>query len=303
MTDLFIDSGAFSAWSQGVDIDINEYMEFIKEHSGILELYANLDIIAKGNRQEDKKESAEKTLINQKIMEKEGLSPLPVFHIGEPFEYLQYYIENYEYIGLGGMVGKSKNVLTPWLNECFQKYICDKKGIPKVKVHGFGLTTFLFMLKYPWYSVDSTTWVIMSRMGKILIPDYKNGKWIYDENSYGVTVTTKNIQNTTRNIHTLPPKEKEVILRYINEKGFKLGKSHFEKVSQFRELADNERWAEKKPKDKGEKRLLEIIEEEGVSNRYTMRDRINIRFFQDLEKSIPEWPWAFTEKKLLGFTL
>ena len=41
----FLDSGAFSAFTQGAEIDIQEYIEFIKEHKDYLEAYANLDVI------------------------------------------------------------------------------------------------------------------------------------------------------------------------------------------------------------------------------------------------------------------
>ena len=129
---LFLDSGAFSAWTQGVEIDIQEYIEFIKKHKDIIEVYANLDIISRGDTSAAKKEAAQKTLKNQIIMEKAGLAPLPVFHVGEPLKYLKYYMSNYEYIALGGMVGKQKSTLSPWLDNCFGQFICDKKGNPKV---------------------------------------------------------------------------------------------------------------------------------------------------------------------------
>ena len=64
-------------------------------------------------------------------------------------------------------------------------------------------------------------------------------------------------------------------------------------VSQDHKLSDNEKWASKKPKDKNQKRELEIIIEEGISNIYQQRDELNIVYFQDLEKSMPEWPWKF----------
>jgi hypothetical protein len=82
--DIFLDSGAFSAMSQGVHIDIVDYIAFVKQNKSKLKVYANLDVI--GN--------AEATLKNQEIMEKAGLSPLPCFHYGEDKKYLQMYCEN-----------------------------------------------------------------------------------------------------------------------------------------------------------------------------------------------------------------
>ena len=302
---LFLDSGAFSAWTQGVNIDIQDYIAFIKEHQDVIEVYANLDIISRGNSTMDKKQAAEKTLENQRIMEEAGLSPLPVFHVGEVFSYLQYYIDNYDYVALGGMVGKQKSTLIPWLDDCFGQFICDKKGNPKVKVHGFGLTSLSLMLRYPWYSVDSTSWVTTSRVGSIYVPRFRNGKWIYDENPWTITVSSRSpsSKEAGKHINTLSPKQKEIVLKYIHEKGYKLGKSRFENVSQSHELAENECWAEKKPKNKSASRLLEIIEEPGISNRYQLRDEINIIYFQDLEKTMPEWPWPFKQKGVKGFRL
>lgn len=302
---LFLDSGAFSALTQGIEINIYQYIDFIKKHLDVLEVYATLDFIPKKDTGPSKKMSAEKTLENQRIMEEAGLSPLPCFHVGEPLEYLEYYIKNYDYITLGGMVGKQKGTLIPWLDLVFEKFICDKNGMPKVKVHGFGLTSLSLMLRYPWYSVDSTSWVMTSRMGSIYVPRYRNGKWIYDENSWSVAVSSRSPRKaeTGKHIDTFSPKHRDIILDYIHSKGYKLGKSRFEYYPQSHELGKKERWAEKKPKNKNALRLLEIIEEDGISNHYQLRDEMNIIYFQDLEKTIPEWPWAFKLKGLRGFSL
>jgi len=300
---LFLDSGAFSAWTQGVEIDVHDYIEFIKEHKDILEVYANLDVIGIGGKQPNRL-TAERTLENQKIMEEAGLEPLPCFHFGEPFEFLQYYVENYDYVALG-VAGNTGLKLVPWLNECFGQYICDGEGNPKVKVHGFAVTSLPVMLRYPWYSVDSTSWVLTSRMGSVYIPRYYNGKWVYDENSWKIAVSSRSPDKVDagKHIDTLSPRQKQVVLDYVHNKGYKLGTSRFEKIAQTHEVKENERWAEKKPKDKTAKRLLEIIDEEGIANRYQLRDEMNIIYFQDLEKTMQEWPWPFKQKGVRGFVL
>jgi hypothetical protein len=86
---LFLDSGAFSVYTRGEQIDIDAYIDFIRKKN--IKLYANLDVI----------KNAEATLENQRYMEKQGLNPLPCFHIEEPFDFFEYYIKNYEYIGIG----------------------------------------------------------------------------------------------------------------------------------------------------------------------------------------------------------
>lgn len=288
--ELFLDSGAFSAWSQGVSIDIYEYIGFIKKHLDVIHVYVNLDVI--GN--------AEATWKNQKIMEKEGLRPLPVYHYGEDEKWLKRYLrQGYEYIGLGGFVEVSSRAQMRWLDRIFSRYLTDDRGYPKVKVHGFGLTSLSLLFRYPWYSVDSTSWVMTSRMGSIYVPRRRAGKWIYDENSWRITVSNRNpnIRETGKHITTLSPKRKELVMDYITEKGYKLGHSEFRLVEANYKPKDNERWAQKKPENKKDKRLLEIIHEPGISNKYQLRDELNIIYFLDLEKSMPEWPWPLNKQK------
>lgn len=156
---LFLDSGAFTAKEKGVDIDIDEYCEYVKKYEKQLEVYANLDVI----------ENAEATLKNQLYMESKGLHPLPTFHQLEDFKYLDYYLENYEYIALGGMVGIALNrpKLQAWLDTCFKKIFeySKKNNKPLTKVHGFGITANWAWERYPFYSVDSTSWLSYGRYG------------------------------------------------------------------------------------------------------------------------------------------
>lgn len=288
--ELFLDSGAYSAWSQNQPINIDDYIEFIKENIEVIDVYANLDVIG----------SAEGTWENQRIMEDAGLSPLPTYHYGEDEKWLLRYLnKGYDYLALGGMVPINTRDLIPWLNGLFSKYLCDPKGMPKVKVHGFGLTSLSLMLRYPWWSVDSTSWVVTGRLGSIYIPRRRKGEWIYNENSWKIAVSNRspNKKEAGQHIETLQPTEREIFLEYIHEKGHVLGESKFHKENQSYKLKVNERWAEKKPTDKKAKRDVETILTPGVSNRYQLRDEMNIIYFLDLEKSMPEWPWAFKIKQ------
>lgn len=291
--DLFLDSGAYSAETQGVKIDIQEYIKFIKENENVIEIYANLDVIG----------DAKGTFRNHKIMEEAGLNPLPVFHAGEDEKYLKYYLDHYEYLCLGGMVGSSTGALTHWLDRTFPM-TCDEHGMPKIKVHGFGLTSLTLMMRYPWYSVDSTSWVLTGRLGSIFIPRWKGDKWIYDENSWKIAVSNKSpgMKETGKHISTCTKGEQEIFMRYITEKGYKLGSSRFEYVSPTHEPTENERWAERKEKNQT-KRLIELIDVVGLSNRYQLRDEMNIIYFLDLEKEMTPWPWPFKQQSAEGFGL
>lgn len=294
--DLFLDSGAFSAWTQKTEIDIDEYIAFIKKHEKYINVYSNLDVIGIGGKQPNK-ETAELTLKNQKYMESKGLKPLPCFHFGEPISYLEYYVENYEYITIG-MAGNSGKKLIPWLDHLWTNYLTNEEGMPKIKVHGFAVTSLPLMIRYPWYSVDSTSWVVTGRMGSIFIPRKKNGIYDYLSGAEKICISNKSpdLKEKGKHFWTISEDAQREIQSYLSEKGYVIGKSEYKQESQDYVLKENERWAEKKPKHKNVKRSVEIIIEPGVSNMYQLRDEMNIIYFQDLEKHLPEWPWSFKTK-------
>lgn len=163
---VFLDSGAFSAFSLGAEVDLPKYCDYILRNLDIIEhvdgqpLASVLDAIG----------SADGTWMNQRAMEDRGVRPLPCYHYGEPDEVLQYYVANYSYITIGGMVPISTPQLKLWLDRIWKDYLTDDHGRPLVKVHGFGLTSLPLMLRYPWYSVDSSTWVQWAANGMVLVP-------------------------------------------------------------------------------------------------------------------------------------
>ena len=159
--DLFLDSGAYSAYTQKKDINIDEYIDFIKKND--CEIYAGLDVIG----------DAIQTLKNIEYVTASGLNPIPTFHKpSKESDLLELLDMNFEYIALGGMAGIDKNVKTNeiWLDKVWS-LIIQKNS--KLKVHGFGMTTFKLMKKYPWYSVDSTTWNVARKFGEGFTPQGK----------------------------------------------------------------------------------------------------------------------------------
>lgn len=171
---LFLDSGAYSALTQNAAIDIDKYVEFIKKNKERLTCYANLDVIG----------DPEATQRNQEYLEQQGLKPLPTFHFNSDIKYLKGLLEKYDYIALGGLVPyvTKRKILERWLDYCFS-YILPH--IPKVKVHGFGLSSLWAWKKYPFYSADSTSWLQPGRYGRVTT--LKNGiAGAYDKKSSNV---------------------------------------------------------------------------------------------------------------------
>lgn len=147
--DVFMDCGAYSAWSQGFTINVRDYADFLVKTKHRITVYPNLDV----------KGDVEATLRNQEILEKEyGLNPIPVWHANTyQWDLLAEYISKYDYIALGAIAGEtySKENLFKVLDKVFS--MVDPKNI--TKFHGFGLTVKEVLERYPFYSVDSTSWI------------------------------------------------------------------------------------------------------------------------------------------------
>lgn len=136
---IMLDSGAFSSWKRGEPVNLADYISYIKRNQ--IGKYVVLDVIG----------DPEATDRNMDEMESAGLCPIPVFHIGTPFTKLDEYAERYKYVALGGTVGKPRSVREPFFDEVFARH-------PELYYHGLGMTVPSLMRKYPWMSVDSTTW-------------------------------------------------------------------------------------------------------------------------------------------------
>lgn len=157
--DFFLDSGAFSAFTQGITIDTNDYGRFAKNNLTKLFVYANLDVI--GN--------SEATWKNQLELEKFGLRPLPTFHYKSDIKWLEFYCQRYDYIALGGLVpiAGNKQLLFSWLDTCWRTIY---KTNTNTKVHGFGVFNENIIKRYPWFSVDSSSLHLIARYGGIYTP-------------------------------------------------------------------------------------------------------------------------------------
>lgn len=177
---LFIDSGAFTAWTKGNMIDVDEYINWINSRSDCIHLYGQIDFIpgdiVKGATNEQVKEAAQKTWENYLYMRPKMKNPdglLYTFHVGEPYEYLKQALEWEDesgkpiyYIALGGMVGKPMPVKESFLDSCFE--IIKNSSNPNVKIHAFGMTSFSLLKKYPITSADSTSWIMTGANGSIM---------------------------------------------------------------------------------------------------------------------------------------
>jgi hypothetical protein len=157
---LFIDSGAFSAFTKDAKIDLDEYIKFILKNKNEKTVYASLDVI--GDPKATKK--------NQDYMESKGVNPIPTFHFNSPEAELKRLVDQYDYIALGGLVPISmqRKTMQSWLDYCFSIIKT------KTKVHGFGVNSLWAWERYPFYSVDATSWLMGEKFRRTIY--IENGK-------------------------------------------------------------------------------------------------------------------------------
>lgn len=217
---VFLDSGAFSAFTKGVDVDIRGYCDFIKRNLDIIE---NVDGALCASVLDGIGDPL-KTWQNQMAMEQMGVRPLPCFHYGEDERYLEWYIKNYDYITLGGMVPITTKQLFHWLDRIWDKYLTDGSGRPRLRVHGFGLTTQALMERYPWYSVDSSSWVQTASNGSILVPSL---------GTISVSKNSPSAKQYNRHLNTIPDLQREELVKRITAQGFDIERLQTEYLSRW----------------------------------------------------------------------
>jgi hypothetical protein len=199
---VMIDSGAYTAYTQGIEIAIDDYVAVLREYGDYAETYVNLDVC----------DNPERTKENQLYLESEGFRPMAVFHYCEPVSVLDEMTKDYEYIGIGSSAlamyrDSAKFNSTVW--QITNKY-------PN-KFHGFAvgqLSPKLMKL----YSADSTTWLsgakYQRQIGKV--------KDLHGE-SYGLFWTRQELMRHNirallwKRDNTIPFRESQIdIMQYMN---------------------------------------------------------------------------------------
>ncbi len=195
---------------------IDLYIAYIHKYKDQLTGYVNLDIIY----------NAEKSWEIQQAIESNGLRPIPVFHYGEDYKWMRKYVEEYDYIGVGGVAtGLGIQEFVGFADKCFD-IIAEIK--PGIKVHGFAVTSFALMTRWSWYSVDSTSWLKHAAYGNVLVPRYSRTKDAFDFAKSPFTITVSDMalwKPSKSNVHYMrkySPPEIERINRWIGMTGAKL---------------------------------------------------------------------------------
>lgn len=178
---LMVDSGAFEIFRMrgaeytGPGYKIESHKQYVDDYCNFLKKWENgLDYYIVFDHPED----YEETFRWQEYMEKKGLHPLPVYHFGEPEHVLEHYLDNYDYICLGGLVPALRRPVESrrFLHNTFHiKKKHEQKTGKTVKFHGLGVTNKKYFFEFPFASADSAEMTTLAGFGKIRT---KNGMYI-----------------------------------------------------------------------------------------------------------------------------
>lgn len=204
---LLVDSGAHSAHTKGIKLDLEEYIGYANEHMDKITLYVQVDKIPgqylMPKTSKDFLEAPELSWENYLYMREKSKDPdklVPVFHMGEDLKWLENMC-NYTfsdgshipYIGLSPRGDVSLQAKYDFSASCFATI--QKSKNPNVKTHAFGATSLEMLERLPYTSADSTTWVLVSAYGQVWMPNCIDG----DVNGVGIKlgVSKENISHPT----------------------------------------------------------------------------------------------------------
>lgn len=155
--DLFLDSGAHSVASRGVEISIDDYIKFCHEHASMLTSYVQLDVV--GNQAATRE--------NLEIMERAGLRPLPVYTAAAPLTELERLCERYDYIGLGGLRGREQGADGWRRGQLDASFRAARRWWPR-RFHLFGIMSQWVLERYPAFTADSAAVKLSGAFGLVM---------------------------------------------------------------------------------------------------------------------------------------
>ena len=133
-----------------------------------------------------------------------------------------------------------------WLDRCWSR-LAARGEFPRVKVHGFSETRLDIMFDYPWYSVDSATWIKCGVYSQAFVPTRTNGRRILGLYFFGRGMKApegdyalfgrgaRRIVHGTKFFSALAPALQESITKVVEDHGFTIEKlSDPDKGSDFR---------------------------------------------------------------------
>ena len=211
---LFIDSGAYTAYTRGTELNVDEYIEYLNSIDKHLTIFAQVDKIPGKHGQEKTLEEIKEAPIlsweNYLYMREKVVSPdklLPIFHRRESWKHLERMLEttfdgkHIPYIGIAATTDSSTKEKKEWFDRVF--YIIQHSSNPKVKTHAFGMTSLKLLEMYPFTSADSTSWIMVGANGSIISP-------------FGVVYVSENDTSSPNHIMNMNPDNLTHFRKYLD---------------------------------------------------------------------------------------
>jgi hypothetical protein len=218
-----LDSGAFSAWVRGSKLDLDDYIAYCLKNREYCDIIVNMDVIpgefGRVPSADEVEASAQKSWDNLIYMEQFGLKPMPVFHQGERFYWLEKLIAHgCTYIGISPANDRTTAQKRLWLDDVFSA-IVDDEGRATIQTHGFGVTSIDLLFRYPWHSADSTSWSLSAAYGNIYVPrrDELTGVWLPMRGF--VVAMTPSKDSVSKSFESLSKMERQVVIDFLAEHG------------------------------------------------------------------------------------
>ena len=312
-----LDCGAFTAWTQGVEVDIVEYADFCVANMDKFKYFVNLDCIPrneglaiKGDKssvklipKEEIERSAQVGWDNMEYMLSRGIPKdrlIHVFHQGEDFSWLERMREfGLSYVGISPQNGLHSAEKKRWMEECMY-YATNSAGMPLMKWHGFAVTDISLLSSFPFYSGDSISFAQVAGFGYLRVPRLVRGKPDFLARPINVECTIHSNPNAPfmeccPDLN-LSESERKYVEEHVKSWGFEWGRSSFRQAAQDY----------KADKSKGEIVVLgsrkdgectvETREVLGVTNDYPTRAIYSALYYGCVENALPQWPWSYKQK-------
>lgn len=203
-------------------IDIDGYLEHLNRYKDIIFRAVNLDVIPgkQGQKptEEEVLEAAEQGWNNYLYLKSKGWNTIHVYHQGEPIWVLDRMLKDCDYIGVSPCNDSSELSKLAWMDFTFRHI--SKSCNPNIKTHGFAVTSPTLVKRFPWFSVDSSSYSMTAAMGNILTP-------------YGRIYVSEENKSKKEHIQNRPQQVQDFINKYLDEEiGYKI-ESMAEKTEQI----------------------------------------------------------------------
>lgn len=132
------------------------YVKFLKDNKEHIFAAVELDIARLVGQ--DKVNEWRKNIF-EKLTREEGIQIIYVWHIDDGVPAWEKMCQRYPYVGVTFLEGLEAGTIMRDLFSTARKY--------GTRVHGFGITGYGSLSKYPFFSVDSSTWLVGSQFGEL----------------------------------------------------------------------------------------------------------------------------------------